>query len=303
MIRLPQSILCLLAAIVALTAHSQRLPVSANSSGGQTNTVPNLPAPVHSPVDFFRQLLAMSPDKRAVALTNRSPEIRARILAKVDEYEALDPDERELRLRATDLRWWLTPLLRLPPAQRAARLATVPDDLRELVAVRLEQWSILPPPLQDEILDNEQALHYFSLVPTTNSPAVTDDQHRIASEFNQFFELTPDEKEQTLNTLSEAERAQMKETLKSFDQLPPQQRLLCIRNYAKFASMSNDERAEFLKNAESWSKMSPKERQTWRDLVANVPDWPPMPQDMEPPSPTDNTAPPMPQQKVATNSN
>ena len=120
MIRLPQSILCLLAASVALLAHSQRLPVSVSSSGGHTNTIPDSPVPVHSPVDFFRQLLAMSPDQRAAALTNRSPEIRARILAKVDEYEALDPDDRELRLRATDLRWWLTPLLRLPPA-RAAR--------------------------------------------------------------------------------------------------------------------------------------------------------------------------------------
>jgi hypothetical protein len=39
--------------------------------------------------------------------------------------------------------------------------------------------------------------------------------------------------------------------------------------------MSDAERAEFLKNAESWAKMSPQERQTWRDLVARIPLWPP----------------------------
>ena len=113
-----------------------------------------------SPIDLFRQLLAMSPDERDVFLTNRPPEIRARILAKVAEYEALDPDDRELRLRATELRWYLEPLLRESPTNRAARLAQVPDDLRDLVRDRLEEWSILPPPLQDEFLDNERTLAF-----------------------------------------------------------------------------------------------------------------------------------------------
>jgi hypothetical protein len=143
--------------------------------------------------------------------------------------------------------------------------------------------------LQDEILSNETALHYFSLVETTNQAAGTPEQQRIASQFNQFFELTPQEKEQTLNTLSEAERAQMQETLKSFEKLPPQQRRICVRNYAKFAGMGAAERAKFLKNAASWSKMSPSERRAWRDLVQNVPIWPPLP-----PLPTDDFQPPMP---------
>ena len=52
----------------------------------------------------------------------------------------LGPDERELRLRATELRWYLTPLLRTPAAERAGRLALVPEDLRELVNSRVEQW-------------------------------------------------------------------------------------------------------------------------------------------------------------------
>jgi hypothetical protein len=69
----------------------------------------------------------------------------------------------------------------------------------------------------------------------------------------------------------------MEKTLQTFAQLPPQQRIRCLRNYAKFAGMSAAERAEFLKNAEHWSQMSPKERQTWRDLVAQVPVWPPLP--------------------------
>ena len=66
-----------------------------------TNLLPPLPSTPQSPVEFFRNLLAMSPRDRNDFLTNRPPPVRERILAKVNEYLALDPGERELRLRAT----------------------------------------------------------------------------------------------------------------------------------------------------------------------------------------------------------
>ena len=69
----------------------------------------------------------------------------------------------------------------------------------------------------------------------------------------------------------------MEKTLQTFDNLPAAQRAECIRAFTKFASMSAVGKQEFLKNAERWSQMSPGERQTWRDLVANVPQWPPLP--------------------------
>jgi len=269
---------------------STSVPVSVKSPPTPANIMPPLPQML-SPVNFFRQLLAMKPQERRNYLTNRPPEIRERILAKVGEYLALDPDERELRLRATELRWYLMPLLRESPTNRTARLAQMPDDLRGLVQSRLAEWSILPPPLQREFLDNEGILHYFSHVDSTNNPshgpsdadqvrwnALSEiDRRRITNEFNRFFELTPVEKQKTLNTLSDAERAQMEKTLQSFDKLPPAQRRECIHAFTKFAGMSPAERAEFLKNAERWSQMPPKERQAWRDLVARVPLWPPMP--------------------------
>jgi uncharacterized protein DUF3106 len=244
-------------------------------------TAANVPPQSHSSPDFFsqlRQLIAMPADERGNFLTNRPPEIRDRILAKVAEYEALNPDERELRLRATELRWYLSPLMREPPTNRAALLAQVPDDVRELVQDRLQQWSILPPPLQQEFLENEQTLHYFDQVPADSVAILPDEKLRkFAKQFNQFFELTEDEKQKTLTTLSDAERAQMQKTLQSFDKMPPWQRTECVNAFAKFAGMDARERAEFLKNAARWSEMSPAERQAWRDLVVNVPQWPPLP--------------------------
>jgi hypothetical protein len=187
------------------------------------------------------------------------------------------------------------PLLRESPATRAARLAQVPDDIRELVESRLNEWTILPPPLQQEFLKNERTLRYFDSVDVSNSPpenvghrpgdggqahrnALSETRSRqMTADFNQFFELTPVEKQKVLGTLSTAEQQQMEQTLQAFEKLPPGQREECIRSFAKFAGLSTAGRAEFLKSAQRWSQMSPAERQAWRDLVANVPEWPPLP--------------------------
>ena len=270
----PGPLLGCLALLVGFTAAAQMPPASASVGRVPAALIP--PPPV-SPVAFFRQLLALAPEERTRSLTNRSPELRARILAKVDEYLALPPEERELRLQATELRWYLTPLLRLPADQREARLGSIPESYRALVRQRLGQWSILPPALQQEFLTNDQPVHYFAQVATSNAPAASAVSQRLAAQFDRFFELTPAEKKQTLGTLSPAERAEMEKTLQTFEKLPPRQRLQCLHNYATFAGMSATERAEFLKNAGRWAQLTPAERQAWRDLVAHVPAWKPLP--------------------------
>jgi len=165
----------------------------------------------------------------------------------------------------------------VPPAERAAGLERMPEDLQEIAKARLRQWDLIPPPLQKEFLTNDATLQHFVRVDFANNPVATPRQQMIAEQFDQWFKFTPTEQKQMLGPLSAAERAQMEKTLAAFGKLSPQQRALCVRNYATFAGMSAAERAEFLKNAESWSKMSPTERQTWRDLVTHVPLWPPMP--------------------------
>jgi hypothetical protein len=286
--------------LIAETATNIRAPQKLFST--TTNLLLPLIPHSKSPVDFFRELLALTPAGRENYLTNRPPEIRNRILAKVREYEALDPNERELRLRATELRWYLLPLLHESPTNRTARLATIPDDLQPLVKNRLRQWDILPPTLQAEFLESERTLRYFTHVDPAHSPSLPplpqdqrrrhnprgpdlahwdklseDQRQKITAQCSRFFELTPMEKKKTLNTLSDAERQQMEKTLETFGKLPPAQRLKCIRAFTEFAGLSVQEKQDFLKNAQRWAQMSPKDRQTWRDLVTHVPEWPPLP--------------------------
>ena len=75
-------------------------PVPANPPPAPVSLM-GLP-PGKCPVDFFRELLAMTPAEQRQSLTNRPAGIQKLILAKLREYQTLPPDERELRLRATE---------------------------------------------------------------------------------------------------------------------------------------------------------------------------------------------------------
>jgi len=261
------------------------------------------PVPVaKSPVDTFRELLAMSPAERKQSLTNRPAEVQKQILAKVREYETLRANERELRLQATELRYYLLPVLTSPATNRTAQLMRIPEQARKLVITRLRQWDQLSPEVQEELLDNEAAIRYFtetvaSVPDARRAPGETasarqqkleanlarwqalpeSDRNKIEQRFHTFFELSTVEKSHALGSLSAPERKQIQKTLDSFGSLPPPQRLQCIRAFGQFANLPVDERQQFLKNAERWKLMPPEERKKWRDLVTRLAAQPPLP--------------------------
>lgn len=266
--------------------------------GVQTPPLPPVPK---SPVDILRELLTMKPGEQERFLSNRPPEIRKRFLAKIQEYEAMKPEERELRLRATQLRWYLLPLMQTPATNRLAQLALIPEADRKLVSERLQQWDLLPPGLQKEFLEYGLTASYFvgkdtdhtdstpkvplqilpppDLVSKINyvSQLPPEKRQQMYDNFQHFFELTDADKQKTLNALSPVERQQMLRTLQNFQRLPRSQREECLQSFGKFANMTAEERQGFFKNAERWKELSPAERQAWRNLVNRFPPLPPMP--------------------------
>jgi hypothetical protein len=256
-------------------------------------------------VALFRELLAMNPGERMQALSNRPPENRKPILAKVREYESLDPNQRELRLQATDLRWYLWPLMNSSVTNRSEQLANIPEGIRELVKVRLEAWDILATGVQRELVTNEATLRFFTEL-TNSTPqqqtnmllklsparramlqagvqklqAMPDEQRsKLFERFNGIFDLTPPEKATALGTLSNAERQQIEKTLKRFSQLTPENRRRCLLSMQKFVSLSLVERQQFLKNAERWKRLTPEQRQSWCQLVGTLSTQPPLPKE------------------------
>lgn len=264
-----------------------------------------------SPIDHFRQLLALNAEQRAQALSKEPADHRKALEEKLHEYDLLSTADREERLQLTQIRWHLTRLMRVAPGERADRLARVNEADRPLIEERLRQWDKVPAELQQEFLENERLIDY--LVKQKNStPAQReemkkrtpekfreqieadlarwhalprDQRHRMFERFHQFFELTGEEKKKTLNRLPESERQKMEQAVKSFEQLTPPERQQCIDSFRKFSNFTPEERTDFLKNAEQWGKMSPEQRQKWRELVQRMPPMPPTPQSLMPPLP------------------
>jgi hypothetical protein len=245
----------------------------------QTNPVITPPAPTwRSPVDSFRALLDMPAGERRRFIATRNTNAQERLEQKIREYESLSPEERRLRLKATELRWYLQPLMHAPATNRPAQLALIPENMREMVADRLQQWDRIPAPVQRMFLTNQQAVGYLTRVAApTNSPPLPPlpSREKIIDRVNQLFDLTSDEKESVFATLSDAERQQMEKTLDAFTKLTEAQRRQCLLSFKQFAEMSAPERQEFLNNAKRWSQMTPAQRQAWREVVSIAPIMPP----------------------------
>src|SRR5262245_26488408 len=251
-------ILCV-AGVLASDAAQKPNTAAPPAPGANELSVPAPPI-AKSPIDYFRELLALSPEEREQRLADKPENQRQSIRAKLQEYASLNPEERDARLRATELRWYLRPLMEQAPTNRLSLVVTVPGSVRSLVEARLQQWDLLRPEVQKEILENERLIRYF--VPTAPrswgtvrvevSPKRLEEletalvrwrklpieqRQRMCIRFRQFFELSPSERTRTLSGLSDEEHKQMEATLKAFEKLPPAQREVCINSFRKLANL------------------------------------------------------------------
>lgn len=295
------------ALLIVMSVHPATLAAAQDSS--TTNIFAGQPVPlVPSPVRVIRELIAMPEAKRSEMLAMYPDGLREPLAAKVTEYLNMDPEARELRLQATDLRHYLQQLLPLDIATRRLALGRVPESLREVVSERIDKWTLLLPDMQRDFLESEKVVRYFTEMGITSEdmrlvlifpprPDVSPEMERkiaewnnlpeatrarVFAQFNDMFELSPAERDQTLKVLSAEERDAMREALDSFNQLSPEQRQVCLRSFEKFSQMSVLQRRMFLQKAEAWSRMTAAEREQWKELVNRVPNLPPFPPGFEP---------------------
>ena len=248
-----------------------------------------------SPVAAFRILLAMRTDARATELAAKPARVREVLSTRLREYDALAPAEREARLRATELHYFLRPMLSAPPAERAARLAVVPESFRPQVEERLGAWDKLPAEIQREVLANDQLLqamtrpavpNAFPPLPPGLTPAVPDNvahwhtldarqREQLLDNFTHYFRLDDRAKTRVVAALPEPKRAEATRTLDQFAQLTADERAACVTALKQLDQMSQAEQARFYANAEQWQKLSEAERAAWRRVVIEFPPLPP----------------------------
>ncbi|MHB9008017.1 MAG: hypothetical protein ACYDC1_13910, partial [Limisphaerales bacterium] len=94
------------------------------------------------------------------------PEVqRSYLRDRANEFLALDPLEREARLRLLELRAVLVPLLSAEPTNRVDLLREVPAAQRDLVDRQLEAWDTLPAGRQQQVLASESRWVFLAPLP------------------------------------------------------------------------------------------------------------------------------------------
>ena len=262
-----------------------------------------VPAASPTPIDFFRHLLAANPTERAELLAGKSAEHRRVLENSLRSYDNLQPQERELRLRTMELRYRLTPLLRMTATNRLDYLKLMPDKDRPILEERLRIWDQLSHEDQELLLVYEQTTRVLGSLArplprrdlplsmqTSNQLRLIELQlvhfqsvppqrrNKIQQDFNKIFELSTDtakEHLQEYRPLSPAEVKEIEKSLERFSQLAPAQREQCLRNFQRFTDLSPSERREFLVSAQNWQRMKPADREAWRKLVSRMPPLPP----------------------------
>jgi hypothetical protein len=269
----------------------------------------------------------MPPAEAAQAVAQKPEAKRKALQAKLEEYRNLVAEEREARLRLVELWYYLQPLISLAPAERPAKLATVPVASRPLVEERLKWWDLVPQEHRKQFLENELAIQYFVRLDSSTpaqrerlagksaeewkileeklqqwSARPPEERVKMYQHFQDFFDLSEKERDKMLHALSEEERQKLQGSLEAFEKLPAHQRATCIESFRKFSNLSKEERDQFLHNVERWQEMSPRDRQNWVNLINLLPAQagPPMPTDPPPRSPpgTGQTAPAKPLPKL-----
>jgi len=270
--------------------------------------VPPLPPSPRAPVELFRELLAASPEKRVVLLEKKTPSARELILRRVREHEALDAEARgeaEWQLRLAQFRFYLSPLLRAPVADRARRLAQAPEEDRPLLEERLRAWDALTPAARATLLESEESLHHFVRSPGAEPARLTNvlagapaaaradiesqfarwsalpesERKARAATFQEFFGLSDPQRNRALNRLPDSDRVAMEKVLERFARLPESERAQCVAGFERLSALPASERDEFLRNAARWQAMTGEERALWRRLVlkTRLPPLPPLP--------------------------
>lgn len=283
---------CLLLAGLLLNAGQEA------TTAAETKTsipAPPLPVPSKSPIDYFRQLIGASTAERSTLLGGKTAEHRRVLEASLQTYDNLPADEREVRLRTMELRYYFNAVLRGPATNRAVRLQALPELYREAVASRLKYWDGLPYDLQQQLQEHERVIRVLGPgVAKTNLATLPvranleqwkalpePRRQQIEEGFTRIFEMTKAERieafQEVAGKLSAAEREQMEKAMNAFRTRSPSQRAQVLSGFQKFAGLSAEERRQFMRNAEVWANMKPSDRQKWRETVAKLPPMPPMP--------------------------
>jgi flagellar motor switch protein FliG len=175
----------------------------------------------------------------------------------LQQWDAWPADKQKTFLENEHVVGLYLQLQETAPQERGKVLANLPADVRFPLEQRLQKWNNMPAGQRQELSDR----------------------------FTVLFQSEENAQKKIIKGLPEDVRKPVEKLMEQLKQMPPEQRQRCTAALNKFLKMSPDDQRQFLQNATRWQRMSEKEHNAWREVVNKVPQLPPIPPGMEPPSP------------------
>jgi len=272
---------------------------------------PPIPSVLDSPVSHLKRLLEADLEQRNALLPPKGERSRLFWQKKLQEYEKLEPEERQRRLQEAQWHWYLMLIMRAEGPARSRVLAEIPDEDRPLIENRLQVWEALPKDIQQGILTHLPALRYFARFAATSDAgdqgnpskdlqpmdvASKNDHpewHELPPErrrsiflsYQTFFDLETPIKRRVLSKIPLPQRMGIQERLTQMERLSPSQRDQCLAALKAYARMSEEERKRFQQTAQQWKSLPIESLAAIRKVAVRVPPLPTLSRQALPPSP------------------
>ena len=259
-----------------------------------------------SPVEKFRHLLNVNPSELESELDTFPKETRSRINAKISEYRELSVEQRHQKLMATELRWYLPPLLNIDQETRDLHLKKLDPGLANVILQRLKTWDSLPDELKSSSLKSGLIIGHLSKAPLQNPPlpntartevvtsvtahsapklpstsedgksvdkAIPVSQERL-QRLQAYFEMSQEAKNATLKDASVMNDPIFISRLNWLENMPEVLRERVLSHLIRFQDLSNKEKKAFGQSIKTWNRLPKSEKQALRNLVKRTPPFP-----------------------------
>lgn len=233
----------------------------------------------HSPISKFRTILNWSPEERSQFVKKQPANVQRILERKIMEYEALSESQREFRLIATELHFYLDPLLVGNRNIDPSAVQEVPPHLRKYIDQSVGFWNRIKPAHRDLLLAKKEAVSYlisissrlYDLEKLMPKPAPEWDN------LYNFLQLPHNKQLSFMKAYQIKPSIEMEKLLVAFQGLEDEEKRNCAHAFVCYLSFPNNLKTQFVDGLAEWSQKKPSERSIWREIASKYPRIRPVP--------------------------
>lgn len=232
-----------------------------------------------SPISKFRTLLEWTPEERTQFVKKQPANVRQILERKILEYESLSDSQREFRLIATELHFYLEPLLIDNRDIDISTVQDIPDHLRKYIDQSVAFWNRIKPAHRDLLLAKKEAVSYLISI-SSRLYDLEKLMPKPAPEWDNLYHFLqlPHKKQLSFMRASGIQPSpEMSNLLKAFQGLEVEEKRNCAHAFVCYLSFPDQLKTRFVDGLAQWSEKKPSERSIWREIAGKYPKIRPVP--------------------------